>query len=223
MRTARPDRRRLSVAAVSVVLLLTLSSPAIPAIHAPAAADPPEVKAVDAPELLDVVRRSEADAVLVNVWATWCIPCWEEFPDLLRLRRTYHDRGLELILVSGDFPSEIDQVEAFLAEHGVDFETYIKTGDDMEFIDTLEPDWSGALPATLVYDRRGEKRRFWQGRATYEELERAVLPILESGPADESVDPEPFPAAPPRPDSPTILVRPPVFPPMTPHRELPIR
>ena len=131
-----------------------------------------------AAQVLAAVRAPGASAVVVNVWATWCMPCREEFPDLLRLRRSYRDRGLRLVLVSGDFPSERDAVLTFLAEQGVDFPTYLKEGSDMAFIEALEPRWSGALPATFVYDSSGQLVHFREGKASYERLEQEVRDAL---------------------------------------------
>ena len=48
----------------------------------------------------------------------------------------------------------------------------------MEFIDGLDPRWSGALPVTIVYDARGNPVEFWEGRADYARLESAVAPLL---------------------------------------------
>jgi thiol-disulfide isomerase/thioredoxin len=139
----------------------------------------PEVVPASAEALLAHVRAAGARTVVLNVWATWCGPCREEFPDLLRLRETYRERGLELVLVTGDFEDKLSEVREFLASHGVDFTTYVKTGRDMEFINTLSPDWSGALPATFVFDGDGRRRDFWEGKASYADMERRVLPVLD--------------------------------------------
>lgn len=138
----------------------------------------PELREIDAVELLELVRRTEAGAVLVNVWATWCAPCRQEIPALLQLREELGDRGFRLILVSADFPSDVDAVRAFLAGYGVDFTTYLRVGDDMEFVDSLERRWSGNLPATFVFDERGRLRRFWEEPAPYERFRAEVLDVL---------------------------------------------
>jgi thiol-disulfide isomerase/thioredoxin len=143
-------------------------------------ADSAPVLAATGQEILRRVREPGAKAVLVNVWATWCVPCMEEFPHLVRLRRAYADRGLRVILVSGDFASELPRVREFLATQGVDFVSYIKSGDDVEFIDALSPRWSGALPATFIYDGGGALRQMWESRASYERFERGVLEVLNS-------------------------------------------
>lgn len=150
--------------------------------------EPPLVPAT-AGQVLEAVRRPGARAVLLNVWATWCVPCVEEFPDLVRLQREYGPRGLRLVLVSMDFGLEREErVREFLKRHGVDFESYLKAGDDMEFIDQLEPRWSGALPATLLYDGRGVLRELWEGERP---------PAFLRGKAREALGLEPVPAGSP--------------------------
>lgn len=129
------------------------------------------------------VRQPGARVVLVNVWATWCLPCREEMPALLKLRRAYADRGLRLVLVSGDFSNEAGQAAAFLHDLGVDFPTYIKAGGDMEFIDAFDPKWSGALPATFIYDSAGRLQHSMFGPATYEQFEEQIRTVMRSSPA----------------------------------------
>jgi thiol-disulfide isomerase/thioredoxin len=141
----------------------------------------PQLTAATADRVIAAVREPGADAVLVNVWATWCIPCREEFPDLVRIQREYRDRRFRMVLVSADFDDTVPQARAFLARHGVDFPSYQKTGDDMVFINTLDSLWSGALPATFLYDGAGRKVRSWEGRQSYETLSREVRDLLEKG------------------------------------------
>ena len=145
---------------------------------APADTVMPEIRPVSLEQLRTVVHAPGAQVVVVNLWATWCIPCREEFPDLMRLHANYQSRGLRLVLVSADFDDQLPEARRFLARHGVDFVTYLKTGDDMTFIESLNPRWSGALPATFVYDDTGRQQRFWEGKATYDTMERHVLDVL---------------------------------------------
>jgi thiol-disulfide isomerase/thioredoxin len=135
-------------------------------------------------EVAGIARQPGASATLVNVWATWCVPCREEFPDLLRVGREYRARGLRLALVSTDFDSAT--ARAFLAAHGVTGRTYFKVGDDMGFINALDRRWSGSLPATLVYDRAGRLVSFWEGKAGYSRIEQAVRRALAA-----TTDPRP--------------------------------
>lgn len=148
-----------------IALLLTLATAPTPAT---------------APEILEAVRAAKQQVVVVNVWATWCIPCREEFPDLLKLRRAYRERGVDVLFVSGDFGAERDQTTAFLSEQGVDFPTFIKTGDDMAFIDAFDPKWSGALPATFIFDGQGRLRHALYGKSSYAQFEAKVLDVLHS-------------------------------------------
>lgn len=131
--------------------------------------------------ILEEVKRPGAGAVVLNLWATWCQPCREEFPDLVRLEREFRARGVRLVLVSADFPEDAGAAKAFLDEHGVAFPSFIKDGDvpDQVFIDGLDPRWSGALPATIVFDGAGRTTAFWEGKADYPTLERRVKEALK--------------------------------------------
>lgn len=115
--------------------------------------------------------------VLVNFWATWCAPCIEEFPYILKLHEKYEGQ-FKLIFVSGDFEEAREEAEAFLKKQGVDFETYFKVGNDNEFITTISNKWTGALPFTIVYNKAGEVSAQWEGKAEYETFESELLNVI---------------------------------------------
>lgn len=137
---------------------------------------------VDGPALAQVARAPGASATLINVWASWCQPCREEFPALVTLEREWRDRGFRLVFVSADFAEDVPAAKTFLAEQGVSAPTYLKTGDDMQFIDTLDPRWSGALPGSFLYDSSGRLVRFWEGKASEDSLRARILPVLDAAP-----------------------------------------
>ncbi|HPC82891.1 MAG TPA: TlpA disulfide reductase family protein [Thermoanaerobaculaceae bacterium] len=149
-----------------------------PAVPAPPPAAAPELTPIAPEHVREVLASRRGKVVLVNVWATWCLPCREEFPDLMRVYRELQPRGLELVLISADFEAQRDRARAFLAEQGVDFPTYVKTGTDEAFIEAVDPGWSGSIPATLILDRNGVKRAFWDGAAAYERFKAAVEEVL---------------------------------------------
>ncbi|HUJ11546.1 MAG TPA: TlpA disulfide reductase family protein [Verrucomicrobiae bacterium] len=135
------------------------------------------------------VQNSGAKAVLVNVWATWCGPCREEFPGLIRVARKYRDQGLNVLLVSADDNSDLGAVKKFLARQGVDFPSYLKAEKDQQFIDGLDKRWSGALPATFIYDGSGHLRDFWEGEASSNKFEQAVSQVLAAKPKSTGGNP----------------------------------
>jgi thiol-disulfide isomerase/thioredoxin len=142
----------------------------------------PEVVLANLQQVQQAIAKPGARAVLVNVWATFCDPCREEMPDLLRLFRERRDRGLRLVLVSADPDDEEGRAQArkYLATLGVDFRSYLKTGDDMAFINGLEPRWSGALPASFLYDGAGKLRHFFPGQVTAATLAPRIDALMTS-------------------------------------------
>jgi thiol-disulfide isomerase/thioredoxin len=129
--------------------------------------------------VLGAIRKPGARAVLVNVWATWCEPCREEMPDIVRAYRAHKAAGLRLVLVSSDDQEKRAQAEKFLASQGVDVDSFLKVGDDNDFINGLEPRWSGALPASFLFDGRGHLLAFWPRPITHDELTAKLTEALK--------------------------------------------
>jgi thiol-disulfide isomerase/thioredoxin len=141
----------------------------------------PLVEPVDHRALQDIVGSQKGSVVLVNIWATWCAPCREEMPALVKVHREFRDKGFSLVLVSTD---EVDllrtRVQPMLKEFGVDFPSYIYTGDEEALIAAMHPEWRGALPTSFLYDRNGNLVEMMVGRRTLEQFTRAVRTLIES-------------------------------------------
>jgi thiol-disulfide isomerase/thioredoxin len=135
---------------------------------------------VDTRGLTQRIARERGRVVLVNFWATWCVPCREEFPDLSRLQQKYGPRGLQVLGVTTDFASQRSAVEKFLAEQKAAFPNYHKKsgGDDQRFIDAVDTSWGGELPFSVLFARDGKKAKALSGRHTYREYEQEILKLL---------------------------------------------
>ena len=103
--------------------------------------------------------------MLINFWATWCGPCREEFPDLVKIGTDHKDK-IDLITVTLDEPSEINtSVPEFLAQMRSESPTYLlKTPDADAAINLVSPDWQGALPFTILFNANGETVYSKQGK-----------------------------------------------------------
>ena len=130
------------------------------------AKSPVTLETLDAAGLAALVKNPTKKYRLINVWSTTCVPCVEEFPGLINVSRRMGLREFELITLSLDEPSDKPKALAFLEKHraalpgglksslekeGRTSNNYLYTGASMdEFIQTLDKEWKGPQPHTLL-------------------------------------------------------------------------
>lgn len=152
------------------LLLLAATAHAAPAVVTPA----------DAATLKRVIASHKGRVVMVNFWATWCIPCLEEFPALVKFARSHKGNGLDFIAVNGDSPRDMTKkVSPFLTRQKYQGRAfYIRTTDQDGFINAFDPKWQGEFPRTFIYNRQGKLVKTLTDTQTEKSLAKAVGPLL---------------------------------------------
>ena len=135
---------------------------------------------LDAAGFRDLLVRQKGSVVLVNFWATWCVPCREEYPDLVRLQRELAPRGFRVVGVSTDFGSQRGAVDRFLEAMKPGFPNYWKkSGNEQAFIESVDRDWGGELPFSVLYARDGTRVKSLSGKHSYADYRREILDALK--------------------------------------------
>ena len=134
----------------------------------------PKISQIDDAKLKTLLKTNRKP-LLVNFWATWCVPCREEFPDLVKIDADYRGK-IDFFTVSLDFIEEINRdVPKFLDEMKAEMPTYLLVSEDESaLISTIAKDWSGGLPFTILYDEKGELAYFHQGKIKTEVLRAKI-------------------------------------------------
>ena len=137
-----------------------------PAAQTKTVSELPKVTQIDASGLKGLLKPN-GKPLLINFWATWCEPCREEFPDLVKIGTDYKGK-IDLITVSLDELSEINgEVPKFLAQMKSESPAYLlTTPDESAAIGLVSQDWQGALPFTILFNAQGETIYSKQGKFT---------------------------------------------------------
>lgn len=110
---------------------------------------------------------------IINFWATWCAPCVKELPYFEAIRTQYPD-DVEVILISLDFPNQIEtKLKPFLKQKQLKSKVIVLDDVDMNsWIPAIDPNWDGAIPVTLIVNKN--KRQFYPQSFTYDQLASEV-------------------------------------------------
>ena len=143
----------------------------------------PVVSAIDTDALKGLITQQRERPLLVNFWATFCDPCRDEFPDLVKIDKQYRPQSLDFVTVSLD---DIDQLKTdvpkFLSEMNATMPAYLLNVTDPEpAINFIDRRWQGDLPATYLYNEKGEVVYKHIGRVNTAELREAIEKAVKKG------------------------------------------
>ncbi|MFA6243323.1 MAG: TlpA disulfide reductase family protein [Candidatus Hydrogenedentales bacterium] len=158
------------------------NTPVAPATAPPAAQAIGPVELANEARVRELLAATKGKPLVVNVWATWCMPCVAELPELAKFHEGREKLGAGFLSLSADLSYEVEQtVKLFMRDKKVPFPVYV--------LDSLPPDvlakmlnveeskWDGPLPATFLLDKDGVMKQFWFEEVTSEELTKAVASL----------------------------------------------
>ncbi|MEQ1678015.1 MAG: TlpA disulfide reductase family protein [Chitinophagaceae bacterium] len=140
-----------------------------------------QVKSIKITDLEKIIAESKTP-LIINMWATWCVPCIEELPYFQEEAKKHTKDSVRLLLVSLDFK------EAFPAGI-VKFMNKRKITAPVVWLDETNADyfcpkfdvkWSGAIPATLFINNKSGYRKFVEEQLSHEELKTEIMALLET-------------------------------------------
>jgi thiol-disulfide isomerase/thioredoxin len=125
-------------------------------------------------QLLQRIGNNNDTLYIVNFWATWCKPCVAELPDFEKVHIEFKSQKTKVILVTLDFKDELEKrVLPFIHKSNYTSEMMLLDETGNNFIDKIHPDWSGAIPATLLI--KNNKKQFIAKKTNYEELKTKII------------------------------------------------
>jgi thiol-disulfide isomerase/thioredoxin len=141
----------------------------------------PVVSAIDTEALKGLITQPRERPLLVNFWATFCDPCRDEFPDLVKIDKDYRPQSIEFVTVSLDDFGEIKtSVPQFLVSMKATMPAYLLNVTDPEpAINFIDRRWQGDLPATYLYNEKGEVVYKHIGRVNTAELREAIEKVVK--------------------------------------------
>ena len=177
---------RFTKVIIPVVLCILLVGLTVPAQRKKGRAAKPQkplpvVAAIDTEALKGLITQPRERPLLINFWATFCDPCRDEFPDLVKIDKDYRPQAIEFVTVSLDDFSEIkNEVPKFLVSMNATMPAYLLNVSDPEpAINFIDKRWQGDLPATYLYNEKGEVVYKHIGRVNTAELREAIEKVVK--------------------------------------------
>jgi thiol-disulfide isomerase/thioredoxin len=150
----------------------------------------PKVTQINETQIAELLKPN-GKPLLVNFWATWCVPCREEFPDLVEIDNEFKGK-INVITISLDELSEINRdVPKFLNEMKATMPTYLLyTNKESEVISSVSKDWQGGLPFTILYDANGKTIHTKMGKIKPEIVKAKINESLMQNSKNDAIENE---------------------------------
>ncbi|MBS1682387.1 MAG: TlpA family protein disulfide reductase [Bacteroidetes bacterium] len=136
-------------------------------------------ESVKLPELQKLINDGSRVNV-VNFWATWCGPCVKELPFFEKVNAQNKNVNVLLVSMDYDLDPNPDKVKKFIERKKLQSKVVILTEENpSSWIEKLDKNWSGALPATLVVNPTTKKRKLIEGELKEGDLEKIIESISQ--------------------------------------------
>jgi thiol-disulfide isomerase/thioredoxin len=123
----------------------------------------------------EILESKDGKTHVVNFWATWCKPCVKELPYFEEIINRFDKDEVKVTLVSLDFLKQIDtKLIPFIKKNNIKSKVVLlNAGDPNAWIDKVDPEWSGAIPITLVF-KDGKMYFYEREFENFEELKNII-------------------------------------------------
>jgi thiol-disulfide isomerase/thioredoxin len=157
-------------------MLRTLAVHFLLILSFPLSAQQPRIVSLD--QLQESIASKEKGLHIINFWATWCAPCVKEMPLFEKFGKGASDVQVTLVSLDLDLDPNPDKIYKFVERKKLQSQVLIlQAKDPNHYIDKIDNQWSGALPATLVIDTTTGKRAFHEGELREGDLEKLVARV----------------------------------------------
>jgi thiol-disulfide isomerase/thioredoxin len=144
-----------------------------------------EIRSVKITEVEKIITESKTP-LIINMWATWCIPCIEELPYFQEEAKKHSASAgsadsLQLLLVSLDFKESFPEgITKFMNKRKITAPiVWLDETDADYFCPKIDAKWSGAIPATLFINNKTGYRNFVEEQISHEKLKQEIMALLE--------------------------------------------
>lgn len=134
------------------------------------------------PELQNLLAKSSDSAIVISFWATWCKPCVAELSYFDHLSTQYTTQKVKVLLINLDGISQLQKrVRPFLVKKGIKSAKVLlfDEANDPSWISKVAPDWSGALPFTIMISPHQKQRKTFERSFSLLELEAELRPFIQ--------------------------------------------
>ena len=137
------------------------------------------IQVVDFDEFYSKIDLSSDDTYVINFWATWCSPCVKELPYFESVNKEYAEKNVKVILVSLDFPSQIEsKLKPYLKKNKIKSNVILLDDSKMnKWVPRVSEKWDGGIPATLIVN--SSNYNFYPNPFEKEELVGEILKVID--------------------------------------------